>query len=336
MQLLAACCSDRQCSFLPVETRAITSISGLGIVAAILLTSMLQHFADADFGMYFAPLLMWNAESFAWRSKRSAPRCGVVRDANTGMLSMVNKLSQVRWSDTLQHLSQHWEEQRQIAEAHQSSAALLTPTGLTIALAREAGIPSAAVAEEIGRRLGWQVYDHELLDRIAQDMGLRTSLLESVDERRVNLLLELFEGLLSVPYVSEGAYFQHLVKTVLALGARGECVIVGRGAALILPPDSTLRVCLVAPRNDRIAMRAHELGLSSKEAARQVDAMDRERNRFVRDHLLKDPTDPRNYDLNINFARFRESGCAELVIKALEEVQSLKSKVQSRTPELHP
>jgi cytidylate kinase len=248
---------------------------------------------------------------------------------------MVHRTSQDRLAGTLQHLYQHWEEQKK-AKAHQWDSSSAAPTGLTIALAREAGIPSAAVAEEIGRRVGWQVYDHELLDRIAEDMGLRTRLLESVDERRVNLLLEMFEGLLSVPYVSESAYFQHLVKTALALGAHGECIIVGRGAAHILPIESTLRVRLMASRNDRIAMLAHELGLSSKEAARQVDATDRERNRFVRDHLLKDPTKPQNYDLIINFARFRENGCAELVIKALKEVQSLKSKVQSRTRELQP
>ena len=39
------------------------------------------------------------------------------------------------------------------------------------------------IAREVGNGVGWHVYDHELLERIAQDMGLRTVLLESVDER---------------------------------------------------------------------------------------------------------------------------------------------------------
>jgi cytidylate kinase len=247
---------------------------------------------------------------------------------------MVRRTSQDRLAGTLQHLYQHWEEQKK-AKAHQWDAQS-APTALTICLAREAGIPSALVAGEIGRRLGWQVYDHELLDRIAQDMGLQTRLLESVDERRANLLLEMFEDLLSVSYVSEGAYFQRLIKTLLALAAHGECIIVGRGAAHILPPESTLRVRLMAPRKDRIDLLSHELGLSAKEAARQIDVTDRERNRFVRDHLQKDPSDPGNYDLDINFARFEEKGSAELVIKALKEVQSLRSKVETRTSELQP
>ena len=35
-----------------------------------------------------------------------------------------------------------------------------------------------------GRRLQWPVYDHALLEQIAKDLGVRTNLVESVDERR--------------------------------------------------------------------------------------------------------------------------------------------------------
>jgi len=52
----------------------------------------------------------------------------------------------------------------------------------TIAVSREAGSGGASIAREIGRRLGWAVYDHELLDKISAETGLRTELLESLDE----------------------------------------------------------------------------------------------------------------------------------------------------------
>ena len=41
----------------------------------------------------------------------------------------------------------------------------------TIAVTREAGTPGSAVAEEIGRRLSWPVYDRELIERIARRWG---------------------------------------------------------------------------------------------------------------------------------------------------------------------
>jgi len=143
-----------------------------------------------------------------------------------------------------------------------------------------------------------------------------------VDERRVSWLLEAFEALIMpTPYASEGAYVRRLVKTVLALGSHGECVIVGRGSAFILPAETTLRARLIAPRKDRVAAIRQRLGVSQKKAARQLRLLDRERNIFVQDHFFKDPADPQYYDLILNVARYGVAGCAELIVDALKLLQ---------------
>src|SRR5438309_76672 len=230
---------------------------------------------------------------------------------------MDQELSPDRVAETLQHLCRHWEEKRQVASSgsHLNS---LAPHALTIALSREAETQGTAVGQEVGTRLGWLVYDHELLERIAQDMGVHTRLLESVDERRVSWLAEAFEGLMSAPYASESAYVHRLVKTVLALGTHGDCIIVGRGAALVLPAETTLRVRLIAPLKTRSVAMRKRLGVPEVEATRQLEALDRERNAFVQDHFFKDPADPRHYDLILNSARFGVAGCAELIVEALD------------------
>ena len=140
----------------------------------------------------------------------------------------------------------HWQTRRR--EAAGSSA-----TAFTIAIARDTGAPATAVAREVGRRLGWQVYDHELLERIAEEHGLRVSLLESLDERRQSWLVECLEGFAQKAHVGESGYVRHLTQTILSLGAHGCCVIVGRGAAHLLPPETTLRVRLVQSLEDRVA-----------------------------------------------------------------------------------
>jgi len=234
---------------------------------------------------------------------------------------MDHQIPQDRLADTLEHICRHWGEKRRAAASHSDS--LPPPHPLTIALSREAGTQGTDVGHEVGTRLGWPVYDHELLERIAQDMGVRTSLLESVDERRMNWLKEAFESLLDVPFVSEIAYVHRLVKTVLALGSHGECVIVGRGSAFILPAETTLRVRLIGPLKDRIAAMGQWLGVPDDEATRQLAALDRERNTFVRDHFFKDSADARHYDLILNFARYGVRGCAELIVDALNRLQAL-------------
>jgi cytidylate kinase len=192
----------------------------------------------------------------------------------------------------------------------------------TIAVSRESGAGGTSVGAAVGERLGWPVYDQELIERVAAQMHLRTSLLDSVDERHRSWLLETVEAFSSGRTVSESAYVRRLVETVLSLGTHGDCVIVGRGAALILPPATTLRVRLVAELEDRIRNMSRERRLSHQDATNLVEVLDRERVRFGRDHFRKDPTEPRHYDLVLNTSRVSYAACVGLVAEALRDLQA--------------
>ena len=191
------------------------------------------------------------------------------------------------------------------------------PHAFTIALSREAGTRGTLVAREVGKRLSWPVYDHELLERIAQELGWHTSLLESLDEKRLDWMEEAFESFVGDPWVSESAYAQQLIKTELALGAHGECIIVGRGAAFVLPSRSTLRVRLVAPREWRILALSKQLGLPYQEAQAGVERLDQERLDSVRELFVKDPESPYHYDLVLNVSKFSIAASAGLIVEAL-------------------
>jgi cytidylate kinase len=118
------------------------------------------------------------------------------------------------------------------------------------------------------------------------------------------------------------AVVRHLVETLLALAARGDCVIVGRGACQVLPAATTLRVRLVGPLPERIASAQQRLQLNRADAARWVEETDRARAQFVRDHFHKDPNDARYYDLVLNSSRFSVAECTELIIDALRLFQA--------------
>jgi cytidylate kinase len=229
---------------------------------------------------------------------------------------------------------QHWHT-RQQARARGTSPAL----AFTIALSREAGVPGTTIAREVGGRLGWTVYDHELLERIAAALGVRTQLLESMDMKRVSWLRECVEAFASVRAVSESAYVRHLIETVFSLAEHGECILVGRGTAQILAnAATTLRVRLIAAREDRISTTAQRLGMTRGEAARHIDRVEQERIRFVKDHFLKDPTDPQNYDLVLNCSRFSPFACADLIVESVHRLRSRleaeRALLQQTSPEV--
>ncbi len=192
----------------------------------------------------------------------------------------------------------------------------------TIALSREVGARGTSVARVLGARLGWPVYDNEILEPLAREMKVRVDALHRVDERHANLLNEFIESFGSGPSVSEGAYVRHLLTTLRVLGGRGECVIVGRGAAQFLAPQTTLGVRLTATLDDRIATVSRELGLTRELAARHIEETGRERVRFIKDYFHKDPTDPQHYDLVLNASRFTVEECADLIIEALHRLQA--------------
>lgn len=194
--------------------------------------------------------------------------------------------------------------------------------GMTITLAREAGTPGSEIAHEVGRRLSWPVYDHELLEHMAADMGIEVGLLESVDEKRTPWLLEALESFMAVPMVTENQYTHQLITTVLTLGLQGECVIVGRGTCFILPPRTTLRVRLVAPRELRVARLAEQHGLATSAAARYLQQLDQQREGFIREHFCQNPRDSHYYDLVLNLANLSVDKCAAMILDALQMRQT--------------
>ena len=230
-------------------------------------------------------------------------------------------------SEMIEQSCQRWDAQ-QMAAARQGLSSKV-PHAFSIAISCEAGILGSSVAEEVGKRLNWHVYDRELLENIAHEMRLRASLLESVDERQQTWLRGTVQAWLAslaaggeAPWASETSFVHHLVEIVLALGVHGECVVVGRGAAFILPAESTLRVSLVAPFRDRVAALGRQRNISAREAAHQVRTIDRERIDFLKDHFMKNPNDASNFDIVLNMSRLSNVECAGLIVETLRRLQS--------------
>lgn len=227
----------------------------------------------------------------------------------------------------------HWQRRRRAALPYAEVVGPASPH-ITIALSRQAGAGGNTVAEAVAGQLGWTVYDHELLERIAQEMHVRVSLLDSVDERHASWLEQQVEAFSHVPYVTESAFFRHLVETILNLGVHGECIIVGRGANFILPARSTLRVRLIADLDDRISFMADEFGLGRQDAARLVRETDRSRMHFVKEHIHQDLADPLHNDLVLNTSRMSVAECADVIVSAVRGMQRRGQHVPAASAEL--
>jgi cytidylate kinase len=199
------------------------------------------------------------------------------------------------------------------------------PPPLTIAISRQRGAGGANVARALGDRLGWPVYDRDLLEKIAQEMGLRPELIRRVDERHASWLEETLDNVTARRTISPEAYVHYLVQVLESLAALGHCVIVGRGAAQFLPEASTLRVRLVGPLEKRVAAIQGWDGLSLAAAQYEVKDKDQRRRRFVLDFFHKDPDDPTLYDLILNSGRLSLDDCTDLILEALQRLEKARA-----------
>jgi cytidylate kinase len=189
---------------------------------------------------------------------------------------------------------------------------------ITVALSRQAGSRGAEVARAVGATLGWPVYDHELLELIAREKGLHTSLLEHVDERYVGWI----EDAMRFYALQKTGYLPELRELLISLSKLGHCVIVGRGAPHVLPPETTLRVRVVGSRASRVAHVQANKGVSAAEAERWVDHTDRDRDNFLRHYFHSDADNPVGYDLVLNSERLGVEDCANLIVQQAKVMEA--------------
>jgi cytidylate kinase len=190
------------------------------------------------------------------------------------------------------------------------------PASLTIAVSREAGSRGGTIAHRAAQKLGWPVYNQELLEYIAQEGAFRQGVTENQTPAAVEWAEQHLNILLREQNLSQHPSLAELARVVLALGAQGECVLIGRGAGRILPAESTLDVRIIAPLADRIAYMSQRLRLSLEAAAEEVRQRDRQRAEFIAMHFHRQPTDIYQYDLILNSSHLREELCAELIAQA--------------------
>jgi cytidylate kinase len=191
--------------------------------------------------------------------------------------------------------------------------------GPYLIISREKGAGGNAVARLVGKRLGWQVFDNEMVDEVAKQAHVRRQLIESLDERDKKTIQAIVGQLLKPEEIDTADYLGYLKQVVLTLGHQGNVVIVGRGARFILPSQFGLSVRMVAPIEMRIRRFADKANLSLAAARMEVQKTDRERVKLIRRHFGRDVTDPLSHDLMINTAAISLEAAAEVILAALRE-----------------
>lgn len=186
-----------------------------------------------------------------------------------------------------------------------------------VTISREKGAGGGQIAEAVGKRLGWQVLDKNLLDHIAERFHVSRPLLELVDETRSNWLHDVLATWMDRKVIPAEKYVAHLCHVIMAAARQANLVLVGRGAQFLLPRDKGLAVRMIAPEKYRVEQIMRTEGLSRAEARRWMEDVDHGRREFVRRYFHRDIDDPHLYDLVINVEQLGPSGATEQILAAV-------------------
>jgi cytidylate kinase len=215
-----------------------------------------------------------------------------------------------------------------------------------VTISREYGSGGGEIATRLARRLGWQLIDHEIVERAASEMGTSIEVAEARDERTEGILERAFNSLryLEPAYMAgvsseafltnEETYLEAVSSVVRAAAAQGHVVIVGRGSQVLLAQQrDVLHVRIIAPFEKRVAYVMQREGLDYAAAESRIQMKDRDRLKHLETAYHRKPADAHMYDIVLNTSFLNLDSAVEIISLTL---QQKAGQLSVKTSELGP
>lgn len=150
----------------------------------------------------------------------------------------------------------------------------------------------------LAQRLGLRLLDRALLDHLAEQLGMTASQVEQIDEQPGWVFQRMFAGNI------HNRYFKALKQKVLDEAARGDALLVNRGAAFFLRDRAdACHVHFMADADRRLVSVMQERWLAEEAALALIAGSDAHRRRFHEVYFNADWANPVEYHLAINTGR---------------------------------
>jgi cytidylate kinase len=186
-----------------------------------------------------------------------------------------------------------------------------------VTISREAGAGGAEIARRLGERLGWKVYDKNLLDQVAERFHESRLMLDLVDETPGNWAYDVLGAWMDRSVITHQRYMAHVTRVIRSLSRGASGIFVGRGAQFLLPREAVMAVRIVAPERWRLGQIMKMKNLSDVRARQFLRETDEGRREFIERFFRRDIHDPHLYDLLVNVEHLGLDGAVELIVLAL-------------------
>jgi len=175
-----------------------------------------------------------------------------------------------------------------------------------ITVSRELAALGDETARELAKVLGFRLVDKDALEERIQSFGIEAKKFKKYDERKPSFFAALSQD--------RDDYLHYLQTAILTEAGNGNCVIVGRGANIILKHVPAIISIFLSSHNEIRAERVKNyFHCDDKRAAQIIERSDRDRAGFYRSFFDIEWRHPGNYHLSFNTGIFSPLDCAEVV-----------------------
>ena len=215
-----------------------------------------------------------------------------------------------------------------------------------ITISREYGSGGGEIATRLASHLKWQLIDHEIVERVASEMGTSIEEAEAYDERTEGILARVFKNLqfLEPAYMAgasseafltnEETYLKTVSRIVHAAAAQGHVVIVGRGSQVLLAQQrDVLHVRIIAPFEKRVDYVMKREGIDQAAAESRIKMKDHDRMKHLETAFRRKPEDVHLYDIILSTSFLDLDSAVEIISLTL---QQKANQLSVKTGELGP
>lgn len=188
---------------------------------------------------------------------------------------------------------------------------------LIISIGREFGSGGHEIAEKLAKHYDMPLYDHNLLDKIAEERNLNSEELKSYDEVQDGVFHRRVRGMSSsmTEHVAQ-LQFDYLKEKANA----GESfVVVGRCSETVLKDNKGLIAIFVnGDKGQKVARVSKKYELSESQAADLMKKKDRARKMYHNINCDSKWGDSRNYELVINSSKLGVDKSVQMLIQYID------------------
>lgn len=176
-----------------------------------------------------------------------------------------------------------------------------------ITISREFGSGGREIGKRLADELGYAYYDSEIINLLVKETGLSREYINNISEKGIYPYAFQFAKSFSTYSKLQSNQTNILVtqtNIIKEIAKKGNCIIVGRGADVILNDYNTMNLFVYANMDSKvkrcIEKASKEENLTRKEIEQKIKKIDKNRQKFHEVLSSKTWGAKENYDLCIN------------------------------------